>query len=743
MNNEHYYFRSLAVLLLTVVALGMLVTYPDEAEAVDNTGLVGYWSFNEGTSTTATDFSGRGNTGTLTSMASPATATSGWGNGKLGKALAFDGSNDIVSVGRFTPLETTSNTSFSLWFNARTFQVSGADYTGLLSYGLNEATSVIYMLGLRYDGSVSNRELVFEVQDAVSSYKTAVGSIVQTDKWYHVVGRYDGSFFKAYLNGTEVGSVAAPSAPKNGDASNILVLGRDLFNGAAARYFDGKIDDVRIYNRSLSPTEITTLYQSSSVTHSPPNNLGLVGYWPFNEATSTTAGDFSGWGNTGTLNTFAAPPTSASGWAVSGKRGGALRFDGGSDYVSANTGGSLNLTGSFTFSTWLYWDGTAGFHGILGKENGAANGYYFGLEDTGTLICGVNAGGGEVASLSTLRAGQWYQVACTSNGSTLVIYINGVQDNTAGSAAPGTNATAFTIGDTLAAATDLFDGMLDDVRVYNRALSGDEVAGIYTQGAVRMNASSATLTNGTSLDKGIVGLWTFDGGDTNWTTASAGVTYDRSGNNNTGTMTNMARAVAVSIGKLSQAFVFDGADDVVNAGTATTLDNIGNGANGNGLTVSAWIQPRTIGEGGFGRIVQKGTGITGGDLPAGGWAFYLFTTNAIKFSVEGASSHLERAGNSNSVTANAWQHVLITWDGVVTTAASSHIYVNGTEVSYQSTINGAGARSDDNTANFLVGNEPGGTLTFNGAIDDVRTYNRVLSAAEIRQLYLLGGNKIK
>jgi len=57
----------------------------------------------------------------------------------------------------------------------------------------------------------------------------------------------------------------------------------------------------------------------AAVLSRPPNNLGLVGYWPMNEGTSTIAGDFSGKGNNGTLTGMASPPTATSGWTNQGK----------------------------------------------------------------------------------------------------------------------------------------------------------------------------------------------------------------------------------------------------------------------------------------------------------------------------------------------------------------------------------------------------------------------------------------
>jgi len=85
------------------------------SKPANNLGLVGYWSFNEGTSTTATDFSGNTNTGSIINMDIPATATSGWGNGKFGKGLNFDGAGDYVTMDGVANDVSATSFAFSIW----------------------------------------------------------------------------------------------------------------------------------------------------------------------------------------------------------------------------------------------------------------------------------------------------------------------------------------------------------------------------------------------------------------------------------------------------------------------------------------------------------------------------------------------------------------------------------------------------------------------------------------------------
>src|SRR3989338_7635905 len=116
--------------LWLLLPLILLLAYSYSAKAAiiskppSNLGLVGYWSFDEGTSTTATDFSGNRNNGKLTNFPSPvpfdSSVNSGWTNGKQGKALSFDGSDDYVNAGSASSLKPTSAQTISFWIKLNT-----------------------------------------------------------------------------------------------------------------------------------------------------------------------------------------------------------------------------------------------------------------------------------------------------------------------------------------------------------------------------------------------------------------------------------------------------------------------------------------------------------------------------------------------------------------------------------------------------------------------------------------------
>jgi len=205
---------------------------------------------------------------------------------------------------------------------------------------------------------------------------------------------------------------------------------------------------------------------------------------------------------------------------------------------------------------------------------------------------------------------------------------------------------------------------------------------------------------------------------------------DSSGNGNTGVLQNGPTWVPARIGT---GLSFDGSptggDDVLNAGSGTSVRNLG------AITVAAWIKVGSAGEAGTpGRIVHKATGTA----PLNGWQFVTQAANQLGFAVDYTTTDLVRVSDADAFTLGGWHHVAVTWDGS-TSAANVIMYVNGTAIaSYATTTDATGNRVSDQSANIYLGNEPGGARTLDGSLDDVRVYNRVLSLAEIRSIHRAG-----
>ncbi len=241
-------------------------------------------------------------------------------------------------------------------------------------------------------------------------------------------------------------------------------------------------------------------------------------------------------------------------------------------------------------------------------------------------------------------------------------------------------------------------------------------------------SASFTISRPSTNNIGLVGYWTFDGADTNWTTNT---TADKSTSGNTGTMTNMSTTSSPAIGRIGQGLNFDGVNDYVNVGNRSSV-NFGAGA----FSISLWFKP-TVGNQ-LGVLIAKGTASESG--------YFLIlenrynsNQNTVGFSVNSINDnghYAERVPVSASYTVGQWNHVVGVWDK---SNNLIRIYMNGVEASTSVTQNNGTESQIGNTniaKNLLIGAYNLGNATFfKGSIDEVSVYNRALSAQEILQQY--------
>jgi hypothetical protein len=208
----------------------------------------------------------------------------------------------------------------------------------------------------------------------------------------------------------------------------------------------------------------------------PNTDPSLMGYWSFNEGSGTVAADESGHGNDGQLMNG---PT----W-VPGRIAGALRFDGVDDYVLVPHNDSLLPTGNeVTVSVWINAERHTGpnnatWQGILSKGDDPRL-YSLYTEASGVLHFSTGPSGAFVGTLSTgqVPLHEWVHVVAMVSGGQHVYYINGQPAGTSGSGAtlPAGSTSPLNIGRTPGETDREFLGMIDDVRLYDRALTADEI----------------------------------------------------------------------------------------------------------------------------------------------------------------------------------------------------------------------------------------------------------------------------
>jgi len=198
---------------------------------------VAAYAFDEGSGTTVTDASGNGQNGTITG----ATWTS---SGKYGYALSFNGSNSRVSIADSDLLDLTTDMTIEAWVypsvapnNWKTIIMKEAP--GFYVYA-------IYISPSRRPAAV----IVANGQEHGFEGPTAL----PLNSWSHLAMTYDGTTLRLHVNGSQAGSQTI-SAPTQTSTGALRIGGNTIWED---EYFNGRIDDVRIYNSSLTAAEIQT-----------------------------------------------------------------------------------------------------------------------------------------------------------------------------------------------------------------------------------------------------------------------------------------------------------------------------------------------------------------------------------------------------------------------------------------------------------------------------------------------------
>jgi hypothetical protein len=483
------------------------------ADSLTN-GLVGYWKMDEtswnGTTNEAVDSSGNANHGTRVGDATTAT-------GKFGNGGTFDGTGDYVTVADATSLKPT-NLTVSAWV----YSNSNSQWNTVLMKTTSSSWNDGY--GLYLDGS---NNLTF----FINHYSNNVAAVSLTaNTWTHIVGTYDGANIRIYKNGNLSATTAYTTAISH--SSGALQIGRSPTVPVST--WNGKIDEARIYNRTLSPAEVQQLYNFAP---------GPVGYWRLDEKTGTSANDSSGNTYTGTLGTGNSAPS----WST-GKNGGALKFDGTNDYVSVGSTAPGVQTVSF-------WTNPASTTQSLVDLNGSAY---------------ISASSGTISATGFTSP---------------TIYVNGVISSTL--AANTWQYVTITTGTAISAGAINFgkangsflNGKLDDIKFYNYARS---------PGQIVQDMNSGHPLGGSPIASQ-VGYWKFEEG---YGTTANNAGFGASTLN--GTLTNMASPATstsgwTNSGKIGKALNFDGSDDKV------TLPNDSSLRPTDAITITAWINISSLG----------------------------------------------------------------------------------------------------------------------------------------------------
>ncbi len=404
-------------------------------------GMDFFGTFNDGSGSTATDSSGNNNDGTVTNAS--------WTDGIHGGALSFDGSGDYVDIP--TTIGSTTAGSISFWFITSTDFSSDA----IMYYGSDVGTG-------NGGGTENELHVNFTSTETVQFFIEGTPDVSITSSgtyadgaWHNVLATWDITGNAVlYIDGTSIGS-----ATHDADSFSFSSTHRVARPGANSNLFTGRMDGVRLYTTALASDAATTLSRG----------FGLVGHWKMDDGSGPTAIDSTGNAD-GTLQNGPI-------WGA-GKLCDALDFDGDNDHITFPHNADMSLT-SFTLTAWVNTDTVAGGLRMIFSKGTSANDWNYWLAMIGDEIqFGFYNGSNWPAytTSSNLAVDTWYHFAASFDNTTdeIFLYLNGVEvlsDSTTDT--PVTNTQAGWIG------TDQenkdWNGQIDDVRIYNRALTPAEI----------------------------------------------------------------------------------------------------------------------------------------------------------------------------------------------------------------------------------------------------------------------------
>jgi hypothetical protein len=652
-------------LVLVACMLAFFIGF--EAQAQIGTGLVAYYKLNGN----GNDASGNGLNGTNNGATAAPDRF-----GTAGGAMYFNGT--WIAVPNNAKLNFSTSFSMSFWYKKE-----GNNTSHIIGKGRDIDNCYNFSLNATSEGFGMNNYPPF---DGASINPTSI------QVWHHAVCVYNKTALKIQFYIDNV-LVIDKTTSLNFTATNAypFVMGRHFTasdgSGGFEYYFKGWLDEVRLYNRALTAKDVLELNS-------------LVAYYKC-DGNST---DSSGLANHGT--NFGAISTQDR----FGNCGKAMRFNGTSNYISAPNSNSLNsTTNSITMAGWAKATSiNDGLYSLFCKVvpttlNGQFR-FYVEQNNTKRFIFGKNLSGGTEVSAtmgSSFDISNWNHYAVSWNGTTARFYWNGVLVGAAVSYSGAITSIAsapLEIGRDAHGPVDWLKGDLDDLHIYNRALSATEIAQLYNT-APDYPAPAATLTCG------LMASYEFDGNVT-----------DGSPNGNNGTASNI-EYVRDRKGNCNRAARFNGTNarvTVPNSASMQSPDRF--------FSYSAWIKIKDwyLSSGTKYAVIMAKTNTSNNGLFA---AYINGTSNqlATRFG-NGSVNHMY------TFQLEKWYHITVTMDN-----GNARLYVNG---SFISQSNYTKTANNDATLPMEIGREiPGNTEYFNGTLDDFRLFNRALTAPEVTMLY--------
>ncbi len=418
-------------------------------------------------------------------------------------ALNFDGVNDYVLGTKNTSLNLTQGT-IEAWIKTSD---AGSGYRGIIVKQYN------------YGVFLNNNKLI--------AFEWISGSIKNSDIylndgiWHHIAF----SFNSEVINGSKLyidGNPVLTFTYKIAHFDRTIAVGNGKDDTSIIQFFNGQIDQVRVWNTIRTDAEILANYKNCL----NGNETGIVMLWNFEEGAGTTATDVSGNSNNGSLTNIDTSTNWVSGYDCSnliayypfngnandesgnnnhgtvsgatlttdrfGNVDSAYNFDG-NDIISIAHNVDLNIEGELSFSVWVKPTSLINAM-VLGKSNYVSNTNYL-LRTKSNGLLQFEYKNFANSTNNPLIAGQWNHIAVISQSdNTKKVYINNVlASHTTATSPYGLVTNDLTIGARPGA--EYFNGIIDDLRIYKSALSQTEITNLFTNNTLQVDKIEDIATN--------------------------------------------------------------------------------------------------------------------------------------------------------------------------------------------------------------------------------------------------------
>ena len=461
---------------------------------------VGYWRFDERSGSSVADISGNGN-----NMTWNGTLGSQWKTGKLGQAGFFNRTNNYaVTSGDPASLQITGAITISAWINTNRTHVNQDIVT---KAGNNGNYGYWFFFADLADKAI----LELDSDGTGGGIKVTSNTSLLANTWYHVAATYSPSTeMKMYINGV-LDATNTTSIPASiFDSTQNTEIGSQ--NGATGtNFFSGKIDDVKIYNYIRTPAQIAWDYnQGKPVAHYKFDECsGTTAYNSAKNANGTAAGmngtisAGSGGDNTSVGTCSSGTGTEMWNNGTTGKFNASLDFDGdataaNSDRVEIADNDSLDFVdgSDFTVQAWVNRGSFTTDDTAIAKKNDQTTGagYLIYIDDANDDVNFVVADATDsfsVNGLTAITSAGWHHIVAVyddDSAAGTTIYVDGKPDEQSESGTlANVNSLANALSLQIAGESDegeAFDGQIDDVRIYNYALTANQIKTLYNNSAV-------------------------------------------------------------------------------------------------------------------------------------------------------------------------------------------------------------------------------------------------------------------